>query len=171
MIFAGIIGLAANTSNLYHTYEYSKETMRGKSELTTHHGIENKTGNGLERDYITAWSYGIGETWTLLVPPNTKGGASIPLSENNKAMSKARPEYYQLYGQIGQYWGRTAWDIGPGVCRCICSDTVYPGSFYRERSCQVGTSGGSNLLNYAFMGGKNFMPLTDFFYRSHPYVQ
>jgi len=83
LFFAGIIGVAANASNLYHTYEYSKESMRGKSELT-HHGKENKTDDGLERDYITAWSYGIGETWTLLIP-NAKGGASVPISDNEKA--------------------------------------------------------------------------------------
>ena len=69
LLVAGLIGVAANASSLYHTYEYSKETIRGKSELT-HHGDQH-TGDGLERDYITAWSYGIGETWTLLVP-NTR---------------------------------------------------------------------------------------------------
>ncbi len=88
LLIAGLIGVAANASSLYHTYDYSKETMRGKSELT-HHG-EQHTGDGLERDYITAWSYGIGETWTLLVP-NTKGGASVPLAANERAMAKARP--------------------------------------------------------------------------------
>ena len=62
VVVAGLIGVAANTSNLYHTYEYTQETMRGKSELT-HHGDANRTGDGLEKDYITAWSYGIGETW------------------------------------------------------------------------------------------------------------
>jgi hypothetical protein len=117
LLAAGIIGAAANGSSLYHTYEYSKETMRGKSELA-HHGEENKTGNGLERDYITTWSYGVGETWTLLVP-NTKGGASVPLAENEKAMSKARPEYRQLYQQIGQYWGEQPGTSGP----------VYVGAF------------------------------------------
>lgn len=72
LLVAGVIGVAANASSLYHTYEYSKETMRGGSELTQH--VESSvTSDGLERDYITAWSYGIGETWTLLVP-NTKGG-------------------------------------------------------------------------------------------------
>ncbi|NLC75209.1 MAG: hypothetical protein GX685_08330, partial [Clostridiales bacterium] len=117
LIFAGIIGVAANSSNLYHTYEYSKETMRGKSELS-HHEEGNTTDDGLERDYITAWSYGIGETWTLLIP-NTKGGASVPLSENEKAMSKARPEYSQIYQQIGQYWGDQPGTSGP----------VYVGAF------------------------------------------
>ncbi|NLY24441.1 MAG: hypothetical protein GX042_05440, partial [Bacteroidales bacterium] len=111
LLVAGLIGVAANASSLYHTYEYSKETMRGKSELT-HHGEENKTDDGLERDYITAWSYGIGETWTLLVP-NIKGGASVPIAENERAMSKARPEYQQIYQQLGQYWGDQPGTSGP----------------------------------------------------------
>ena len=118
LLIAGIIGVAANSSNLYHTYEYSKETMRGKSELTTFHDAQNATNDGLERDYITAWSYGIGETWTLLVP-NTKGGASVPLAENERAMKKAKPEYVQIYQQIGQYWGEQPGTSGP----------VYVGAF------------------------------------------
>lgn len=161
LIFAGIIGLAANTSNLYHTYEYSKETMRGKSELTTHHGIENKTGNGLERDYITAWSYGIGETWTLLVP-NTKGGASIPLSENNKAMSKARPEYYQLYGQIGQYWGEQPGTSGPVYVGAFVLTLFILGLFIVKGPVKWALLAGA-IFSIMLSWGKNFMPLTDFF--------
>lgn len=86
MVVAGVLGVCINLSNLYHTYEYSKETMRGKSELVkpdTH----NQTKGGLERDYITQWSYGIGETFSLLVP-NVKGGASVPLAANEKAMER-----------------------------------------------------------------------------------
>ena len=67
--------------------------MRGKSELVkpdTH----NQTKGGLERDYITQWSYGIGETFSLLVP-NVKGGASVPLAANEKAMEKANPDVYK----------------------------------------------------------------------------
>ena len=89
LVVAGVLGVCINLSNLYHTYEYSKETMRGKSELVkpdTH----NQTKGGLERDYITQWSYGIGETFSLLVP-NVKGGASVPLAANEKAMEKANP--------------------------------------------------------------------------------
>ena len=80
LVVAGVLGVCINLSNLYHTYEYSKETMRGKSELVkpdTH----NQTKGGLERDYITQWSYGIGETFSLLVP-NVKGGAAVPLAAN-----------------------------------------------------------------------------------------
>lgn len=86
LLMAGILGVCINLSNLYHTYEYSKETMRGKSELVKPDS-HNQTKSGLERDYITQWSYGIGETFSLLVP-NVKGGASVPLAANEKAMER-----------------------------------------------------------------------------------
>ena len=70
----GLIGICLNLSNLYHTWQYTQESMRGKSELVKKNAA-NQTDSGLERDYITQWSYGIDETWTLLVP-NAKGGAS-----------------------------------------------------------------------------------------------
>ena len=84
LVIAGLLGVCVNLSNLYHTYEYSKESMRGKSELVKENSA-NQTDGGLERDYITQWSYGIGETFSLLVP-NVKGGASVPLAANEKAM-------------------------------------------------------------------------------------
>lgn len=61
--------------------------MRGKSELVETGDAAKQTSSGLDRDYITQWSYGIGETWTLLVP-NFKGGASVPLALNETAMEK-----------------------------------------------------------------------------------
>lgn len=160
LLAAGLIGIAANTSNLYHTYEYSKETMRGKSELT-HHGEENKTDNGLERDYITAWSYGVGETWTLLVP-NTKGGASVPLSENERAMSKARPEYSQLYQQIGQYWGEQPGTSGPVYVGAFVLALFVLGLFIVKGPIKWALLAGT-LFSILLSWGKNFMPLTDFF--------
>ena len=102
-IVGAAIGVCINLSNLYHTWQYSKESMRGKSELVKQNS-QNQTSSGLERDYITQWSYGIDETWTLLIP-NTKGGASMPLSESKTAMEKADPNYESIYHQIGQYWG------------------------------------------------------------------
>jgi hypothetical protein len=91
--------------------------MRGKSELVKK-DVANQTSSGLDRDYITQWSYGIGETWTLLVP-NTKGGASVPMSQNEKAMQKADPNFMQIYQQLGQYWGEQPGTSGP----------VYVGAF------------------------------------------
>ena len=67
LIAAALIGIAINISNLYHTWEYQKESMRGKSELTKANSA-NQTSSGLDRDNITQRSYGIDETLTLLVP-------------------------------------------------------------------------------------------------------
>lgn len=161
LLMAGIVGIASNASSLYHTYEYSKETMRGKSELS-HHGEENKTGDGLERDYITAWSYGIGETWTLLVP-NTKGGSSSArMAENEKAMSKARPEYHQIYQQIGQYWGEQPFTAGPVYVGAFVLALFVLGLFIVKGPLKWALLAGT-LFSILLSWGKNFMGLTDFF--------
>ena len=157
---SGIIGVAANAPNLYHTYEYSKETMRGKSELS-HHGAENKTNNGLERDYITTWSYGVDETWTLLVP-NTKGGASVPLAENETAMKKARPEYRQIYEQIGQYWGEQPGTSGPVYVGAFVLTLFFLGLFIVKGPIKWALLAGT-IFSILLSWGKNFTPLTDFF--------
>lgn len=159
LLIAGLIGVAANASSLYHTYDYSKETMRGKSELT-HHG-EQHTGDGLERDYITAWSYGIGETWTLLVP-NTKGGASVPLATNERAMAKARPEYRELYTQIGQYWGDQPGTSGPVYVGAFVLMLFILGLFIVKGPLKWALLAGT-LFSILLSWGKNMMGLTDFF--------
>ena len=159
LLVAGLIGVAANASSLYHTYDYTKETMRGKSELT-HHG-EQHTGNGLERDYITAWSYGIGETWTLLVP-NTKGGASVPLAANERAMAKARPEYRELYSQIGQYWGDQPGTSGPVYVGAFVLMLFILGLFIVKGPLKWALLAGT-LFSILLSWGKNMMGLTDFF--------
>lgn len=160
VIIAGMIGVLANLSNLYHTWEYSKETMRGKSELS-HHDNDNKSDNGLERDYITAWSYGVGEAWTLLVP-NTKGGASVPMAENEKAMKKARPEYRELYNQIGQYWGEQPGTSGPVYVGAFVLTLFILGLFIVKGPVKWALLAGT-VFSVLLSWGKNFMPLTDFF--------
>ena len=163
-VTSACIALMLNGSNLYHTWEYQKETMRGGSELIgSKKGDANATAgrSGLDRDYITQWSYGIGETWTLLVP-NAKGGASVPLSMNATAMKKADPQLGEIYNQIGQYWGEQPGTSGP----------VYVGAFV----CLLFILGliivkgplkwallAATIISILLSWGKNFMPLTDFF--------
>lgn len=74
---AAILAVGANLPSLYNTYEYSKETIRGgHSELTPMPGEQrNTTEQGLERDYITQYSYETSESFSLLIP-NIKGGAT-----------------------------------------------------------------------------------------------
>lgn len=156
----GAIGICLNLSNLYHTWQYSQESMRGKSELVKKNAA-NQTSSGLDRDYITQWSYGIDETWTLLVP-NTKGGASVPMAMNAKAMEKADPNFMQIYQQIGQYWGEQPGTSGP----------VYVGAFvlmlfvlslFIVKGPMKWALLAATVLSILLSWGRNFMGFTNFF--------
>lgn len=160
LILAGLTGVCINLSNLYHTYEYSKESMRGKSELIKENAA-NQTDSGLERDYITQWSYGIGETFSLLVP-NVKGGASVPLAANEKAMEKANPMYRNIYGQLGQYWGEQPGTSGPVYVGAFVMFLFVLGLFVVKGPMKWALLG-ATVFSILLSWGKNFMGLTDFF--------
>ena len=161
LIVAGLIGVAANLSNLYHTYSYSKETMRGKSELVFEGDAAQQTSSGLNRDYITQWSYGIGETWTLLVP-NFKGGASVPLAANETAMKKANPLYSNIYTQLTQYFGEQPMTSGPVYVGAFVLFLFILGCFIVKGPMKWALLG-ATVFSILLSWGKNFMPLTDLF--------
>ena len=154
------IGVCLNLSNLYHTWQYGQESMRGKSELVKQNSA-NQTNSGLDRDYITQWSYGIGETWTLLVP-NTKGGASVPLSRNETAMEKADNNFLTLYDQIGQYWGEQPGTSGPVYVGAFVVFLFILGLFIVKGPVKWALVA-ATMLSIMLSWGKNFMGLTDFF--------
>lgn len=159
-LVAVVIGVCLNLSNLYHTWQYTQESMRGKSELVKQNSA-NQTSSGLERDYITQWSYGIGETWTLLVP-NTKGGASVPLSRNETAMAKADNNFLALYDQIGQYWGEQPGTSGPVYVGAFVVFLFILGLFIVKGPVKWALLA-ATILSIMLSWGKNFMGLTDFF--------
>ena len=159
-IAGAAIGVCVNLSNLYHTWQYSKESMRGKSELVKANNA-NQTSSGLERDYITQWSYGIGETWTLLIP-NTKGGASMPLSQNETAMKHADENYVSIYQQIGQYWGEQPGTSGPVYVGAFVVMLFILGLFIVKGPMKWALLA-ATVLSILLSWGKNFMGFTDFF--------
>ena len=159
-IAGAAIGVCINLSNLYHTWQYSQESMRGKSELVKKNS-ENQTSSGLERDYITQWSYGIDETWTLLIP-NTKGGASVPLSESETAMAKADPNYESIYQQIGQYWGEQPGTSGPVYVGAFVMMLFILGLFIVKGPVKWALLA-ATILSILLSWGRNFMGFTDFF--------
>ncbi len=83
------IGFACNLSKLWPTYEYGQETIRGKSELKA----SADKGDGLSKDYLFGWSYGVCESMTLLVPHFAGGGAGESFGETKllKAVSRQLP--------------------------------------------------------------------------------
>ncbi|MCR5470090.1 MAG: YfhO family protein [Prevotella sp.] len=159
-VLGAAIGLCINLSNLYHTWEYSKESMRGKSELVKQNSA-NQTNSGLERDYITQWSYGIGETWTLLVP-NTKGGASMPLSQSEKAMEHADNDFLPIYQQLGQYWGEQPGTSGPVYVGAFVMMLFILGLFIVKGPMKWALLA-ATILSILLSWGRNFMGFTDFF--------
>ncbi len=165
VIVAAVIAVCLNLSNLYHTYEYAKETMRGKSELVKAGKVEDQTDSGLERSYITAWSYGIDETFTFLIP-NYRGGASDALSHNEDAMKKADPQLgnWGIYNMFTQYWGEQPFTSGPvylGAIVCmlfILGLILIPNKNPLKWALLLAT-----VLTLMLGWGRNLMPFTDFF--------
>lgn len=72
LIIGAIVAVGLNATRILTTQEYVKATMRGDSNGLT---VKGGDSNGLDKDYITQWSYGVGESFTLLIP-NFRGGAS-----------------------------------------------------------------------------------------------
>ncbi len=159
-IAGAAIGVCINLSTIYHTWQYGQESMRGKSELVKKNSA-NQTNSGLERDYITQWSYGIDETWTLLVP-NTKGGASVPMSESKIAMEKADPNYESIYQQIGQYWGEQPGTSGPVYVGAFVMMLFILGLFIVKGPMKWALLA-ATILSILLSWGRNFMGFTDFF--------
>jgi len=116
---AALIALGVNITSLWATADYSKYTIRGGTELTINPDgtkNENNVTSGLEKDYATAWSYGVGESMTLLIP-NFKGGGSSPIGNNKtteKALSGIDPQAANIAAQVySEYFGDQPFTSGP----------------------------------------------------------
>lgn len=115
--------LLCNSALLWSTYEYGKDTTRGRSELTIGPDGAPASGNqtgGLDRDYVTQWSYGKQESFTLILP-NAKGGASGSIIQSREDLDNIpdpafRNEVLKKYqggGYINSYWGDQDFTSGP----------------------------------------------------------
>jgi len=175
VIAAGILAVGANSASLYNSYEYSKETVRGRAtDLTPPPGAE--TG-GMSRSAITAWSYGIDETMSLLIP-NVKGGATIkPVAGESSLLSLAdtgkadelslAPEELQFLSQFPQYFGNQPMTNGP----------VYVGAFvlllailalFMVNTPMKWALFAVSILAILLSWGHNFEAFTDFFIDNFP---
>jgi hypothetical protein len=159
-VVAAMIAVCLNLTNLYHTWSYGQESIRGKSELVKEN-TANQTSSGLDRDYITQWSYGIDETWTLLVP-NAKGGATVPMAKSKTAMKHAAPQYEGIYQQIAQYWGEQPMTMGPVYVGAFVLMLFVFGLFIVKGPLKWALLA-VTILSVLLSWGRNFMPFTDFF--------
>ncbi len=154
-----IIAACTNITNLMATEEYGKYSTRGPSELTA--DKENKT-TGLDRDYVTGWSYGVGESFTLFVP-NFKGGVSEPIAKMNKdALKDVEPNYKQNVGQFGAYYGDLPFTGGPAYAGAIICLLFVIGLFIVKGEMKWWILS-ATVLGLMLSWGKHFMGFTNFF--------
>lgn len=180
LAIAAALAVGANLPSLYNTYEYSKQTMRGgHSELAV--ASANSTKGGLDKNYITQWSYGISETFSLLIP-NIKGGATIiPTDGQNVQTSMAEVEQvkedyqkgkidYQTYSNLQmfpQYFGDQPMTNGPVYVGALIFALFILGLVIVKGPVKWALFA-VTVLSVALSWGHNMMWLTDWFIDHFP---
>lgn len=165
LVVAVLFAAATNINHLWPTWEYSKYTMRGGSELTLNQNSQTK--GGLDKEYATAWSYGIDETLNLMIP-NFKGGASGGALDKNSETykflnSQGASNADQIIQQLPLYWGEQAFTAGPMYMGAIAIFLFVLGLVLIKGPMKWWIVGVSLLA--LFLGwGRNFMFLSSFFY-------
>ncbi len=180
LAIAAVLALGANSSNLYLSYKYSQETMRGgHSELTPLPSKDGgqkvssePTNGGLSKEYITQWSYGIDETWTLMVP-NVKGGTSMKSlaeTEAAEAMSDSGElgaQESQAMQVFSQYFGDQPFTSGP-VYVGVLIFALFILSLFVVKGPVKWALLIATILSILLSWGHNFMWLTDWFIDHFP---
>ena len=165
LFIAALLAVGTHATSLLISSDHTQYTTRGKSELT--YNEDNKT-SGLDRDYITQWSYGVGETWTLLIP-DFMGGASYGKVGENSNMYELLIDYRvpkndakAITGQLPLYWGTQPFTSGPVYVGAIIFFLFIFGLFVVRGKLKWW------LLTIAILSvmlawGKNFMWFTNLF--------
>ncbi|WP_163322474.1 YfhO family protein [Draconibacterium mangrovi] len=112
---AAVLAIGMNISTLWPIYEYSKDTIRGKSELTSD---LHKKSDGLDRDYILDYSYDVGEALTAFIPRLKGGSMAEPLGENSQvydllARGQNKQNALRIANNLPLYWGSQPIAGGP----------------------------------------------------------
>jgi hypothetical protein len=165
LLVAAGFAVATNITSIWATYEYGKDTIRGKTELTTEKS--NRT-SGLDKDYATGWSYGVSETFTLLIPNFNGGSSQGALTESSnvyKALQSNKIDNAQAKNAIKSlplYWGTQPGVAGPVYLGAIIMFMFVFALFVVDKKFKwwliIAT-----ILSVLLAWGKNFPGFTDFF--------
>jgi hypothetical protein len=165
LVLALSVSFAANVNILLPTYEYSKDTIRGKSELTSNQEIRT---SGLDLDYATQWSYGKAETFTLMIP-DFMGGANARTPGNSSNVydacvqnSVSKQQTTQIANGLPMYWGAQPFTSGPVYVGAIICFLFVLGLFVVKGRYKWWLLA-ATVLSILLAWGKNFMPFTEFF--------
>ena len=164
IVAAVILAFGTNIASLLTTLEYSPFTIRGKAELTF--DKKDKSSSGLDKAYATQWSYGKGETFSLMIP-NIKGGASGYLGNDRDALKNIDPQYRSTIARQNSYWGDQPFTSGPVYIGAFVVFLFILGLFTVKNELRwillIAT-----LLSVFLSWGKNMMWFTDFFLDHFP---
>lgn len=162
------LALMVNIGNVVGTAEYAQHTIRGEKHLTAAPNGEKVdrsiASGGLDKDYITAWSYGKAETFTLLVP-NFKGGKTGRLGtdpSNASLLKSVKSAYRNDVQNQNQYWGEQPFTSGPVYLGVIVCFLAVLGLIYSREKYRWGLLA-ATVLTVMLSWGRHFMLLTDFF--------
>ena len=161
---AAVLAALPSVASLWPTYEYGSYSIRGASELRAPEG--EPVHSGLDKDYALAWSYGLHETPTLLVP-NIVGGASEAIGTELKSLKSQPRQIAEAVSQQSSYWGGRSFTSGPVYVGAIVCFLFFVGAFFyrgRERWWLIAVTVFAIMLAW----GKNFLPLTDFMFYHFP---
>ncbi len=159
---AAILAVMPSITMLWTTYEYGEYSIRGESEILK----DEKKGSGLDKEYALAWSYGVSETLTLLIP-NAKGGGSGYIASNEKAMDAIKGNFKDAVSQQSTYWGDQPFTSGPVYFGAIIMFFFILGLFIVKDNIKWWILA-ATLFSIVLSWGHNFSAITDFFFYNVP---
>ena len=169
LILAVILSIGLNATNILATQDYVKESTRGKSELTiTPEGFNKEVTEGLDKEYITEYSYGLAEIFNLFIPRFMGGGTAEKLGTDSASykffqnLGATPVQAAQQVERAPMYWGKQPYVEAPAYVGAVVLFLFVFGLFLVKRRLKLWVLGGvilSLLLSY----GKNLGFVTDFF--------
>lgn len=170
LLVAAVLGVLPSMGNLYSSYVYSKDTMRGGSELTItpkEAGSEAKPNEGgLEIDYAYSWSYGKAETFTLLVP-NCYGSGHTMLDKSDPTVRELRNAGYGS-PYLPTYWGDQPFTAGPVYVGAIVCFLFILGLFV-VKGPEKWWVIAAVIISFVLAWGRHLMPVNEWLFHHLPF--
>ncbi|HLN20674.1 MAG TPA: hypothetical protein VK213_06270 [Bacteroidales bacterium] len=163
LIVPVVIAIGINFASLYTTWEYGKYSIRGKSDLESGAHMTS----GLDKEYITHWSYGVDETFNMLIP-NYKGGGSHPLPKDSETVKVLRKNNaIDAAASMQAYWGSQPGTEGPHYVGAVVFFLFVLGMFI-VKGPEKWWLVSATVLSIMLSWGKNFMIFSDLFIEFFP---
>ncbi len=168
IVFAMIIGLGANATRLMAMKEYADNSTRGKTELTIEpDGSPKKVTQGLSKEYITEYSYGLTETFNLFIPRFMGGGTVEELGKDSEYYQAFKAKYgaqaaNQYSKQVLTYWGEQTIIEAPAYIGAVIFFLFFVGIFLVKGTLKKWLVT-ATIFSIILSWGKNFDIITNFF--------